>query len=79
MISYTKLSSNIKLETYDPLPFTDLEDLATTYGIQGLQLNQEGERFDVNASARESTLLSFNKEQFLNNNNQTLSCIVYHF
>ena len=45
MISYTKLSSNIKLETYDPLPFTDLEDLANTYGIQGLQLNQEGERF----------------------------------
>ena len=45
MISYTKLSSNIKLETYDPLPFTDIEDLANTYGIQGLQLNQEGERF----------------------------------
>ena len=45
MISYTNLSSNIKLETYDPVPFTDLEDLANTYGIQGLQLNQEGERF----------------------------------
>ncbi len=45
MISYTKLSKNIKLEIFDPLPFTELEDLASTYGIQGLQLNQEGEKF----------------------------------
>ena len=45
MISYTKLSENIKLEIFDPRPFTELEDLASTYGIQGLQLNQEGEKF----------------------------------
>ena len=45
MLSYTKISKNIKLEILDPKPFTDLEDLATTYGIQGLQLNQEGEKF----------------------------------
>ncbi|MBF96332.1 MAG: hypothetical protein CMJ13_03805 [Pelagibacterales bacterium] len=45
MSSYTKLSKNIKLEIFDPMPFTELEDLATSYGIQGLQLNQEGERF----------------------------------
>ena len=45
MISYTKLSKNIKLEIFDPMPFTELEDLASTYGIQGLQLNQEGEKF----------------------------------
>ncbi len=45
LLSYTKISKNIKLEILDPKPFTDLEDLATTYGIQGLQLNQEGEKF----------------------------------
>tara|TARA_B100001989_G_scaffold248018_1_gene221029 strand:+ start:2219 stop:4114 length:1896 start_codon:yes stop_codon:yes gene_type:complete len=45
LLSYTKISNNIKLEILDPKPFTDLEDLATTYGIQGLQLNQEGEKF----------------------------------
>ena len=45
LLSYAKLSNNIKLEILDPKPFTDLEDLASTYGIQGLQLNQEGEKF----------------------------------
>ena len=45
LLSYEKISKNIKLEIIDPKPFTDLEDLASTYGIQGLQLNQEGEKF----------------------------------
>ena len=45
LLSYASLSNNIKLEILDPKPFTDLEDLASTYGIQGLQLNQEGEKF----------------------------------
>ncbi len=45
LLAYSDLSKNIKLEIIDPKPFTDLEDLATTYGIQGLQLNQEGEKF----------------------------------
>ena len=54
MISYTKLSSNVKLEIYDPQPFTELEDLANTYGIQGLQLNQEGERFYFGATLTNS-------------------------
>ena len=46
LLSYKGISNNkIQLEILDPQPFTDLEDLATLYGIQGLQLNTEGERF----------------------------------
>ena len=46
LLSYKGISNNkIHLEILDPQPFTDLEDLATLYGIQGLQLNTEGERF----------------------------------
>ena len=45
LLSYAKISKNISLEIFDPKPFTELEDLANTYGMQGLQLNQEGEKF----------------------------------
>ncbi len=46
LINYKKISENkINLEILDPKPFTDLEDLANLYGLQGLQLNQEGENF----------------------------------
>ncbi len=45
LLSYAKISKNISLEIFDPEPFTELEDLANTYGMQGLQLNQEGEKF----------------------------------
>ena len=46
LINYKNISdSKINLEILDPKPFTDLEDLATLYGLQGLQLNQEGEKF----------------------------------
>ena len=45
LLSYAKISKNISLEIFDPEPFTELEDLANSYGMQGLQLNQEGEKF----------------------------------
>ncbi len=46
LYNYINISNNnIKLEIIDPKPFTDEEDLASIYGIEGLQLNEEGERF----------------------------------
>ena len=46
LMSYKKISNkNITIEIIDPRPFTDQEDLANVYGIQGLQLNEEGEGF----------------------------------
>ncbi len=63
LISYAKLSKNIDLEIIDPKPFTDLEDLASSYGVQGLQLNQEGEMFYLGAvlsnSVNDITVIPF--------------------
>ena len=73
LVSYEKISNNnIKIEIIDPKPFTDQEDLANVYGIQGLQLNEEGERFYFGAvfsnSVDDTTIIPFfelNREQFL--------------
>ena len=73
LISYKKISNkNITVEIIDPRPFTDQEDLANVYGIQGLQLNEEGERFYFGAvfsnSVDDTTVIPFfelDREQFL--------------
>ena len=73
LVSYEKISNNnIEIEIIDPKPFTDQEDLANVYGIQGLQLNEEGERFYFGAvfsnSVDDTTVIPFfelNREQFL--------------
>ena len=73
LMSYKKISNkNITIEVIDPRPFTDQEDLANVYGIQGLQLNEEGERFYFGAvfsnSVDDTTVIPFfelDREQFL--------------
>ena len=72
LYKYVSLSENLKLEVLDPKPFSDLEDLANVYGVQGLQLNQEGERFYFGAvftnSVDDSALIPFfdsSRESFL--------------
>ena len=73
LMSYKKISNkNIAVEIIDPRPFTDQEDLANVYGIQGLQLNEEGERFYFGAvfsnSVDDTTVIPFfelDREQFL--------------
>ncbi len=65
-------NGNIKLEIIDPKPFTDQEDLANVYGVQGLQINEEGERFYFGAvisnSVDDTTVIPFfdlSRESFL--------------
>jgi len=73
LMSYKKISNkNITVEIIDPRPFTDQEDLANVYEIQGLQLNEEGERFYFGAvfsnSVDDTTVIPFfelDREQFL--------------
>ena len=73
LMSYKKISNkNITIEIIDPMPFTDQEDLANVYGIQGLQLNEEGERFYFGAvfsnSVDDTSVIPFfelDREQFL--------------
>ena len=73
LMSYKKISNkNITIEIIDPRPFTDQEDLANVYGIQGLQLNEEGERFYFGAvfsnSVDDTTVIPFfelDREEFL--------------
>lgn len=73
LMSYKKISNkNITIEIIDPRPFTDQEDLANVYGIQGLQLNEEGERFYFGAvfsnSVDDTSVIPFfelDREQFL--------------
>ena len=73
LLSYKKISNkNITVEIIDPRPFTDQEDLANVYGIQGLQLNEEGERFYFGAvfsnSVDDTAVIPFfelDREQFL--------------
>ncbi len=36
-------NGRIRLETYDPEPFSDVEDRATAYGLQGVPVDQNGE------------------------------------
>ena len=73
LLNYKKISDGkINLEILDPKPFTDLEDLASLYGLQGLQLNQEGEKFYFGAvitnSVDDAVVIPFfdvAREQFL--------------
>ena len=62
----------LTLEIIDPKPFTDQEDLANVYGVQGLQINEEGERFYFGAvvsnSVDDTTVIPFfdlGRERFL--------------
>ena len=55
---YVGLSNGkLKLEIYNPMPFSDEEDLAVSYGLQGVPVNQAGEQvyFGVAASATAPT------------------------
>ena len=45
----------IRLERVDPEPFTDNEDLAILYGLQGMQISQAGEKFYFGLVATNST------------------------
>jgi len=45
----------IKLERIDPEPFTNNEDLAILYGLQGMQVSQAGEKFYFGLVATNST------------------------
>ena len=38
-------NGRIKFERIDPEPFTDLEDMANVYGLEGININDEGEKF----------------------------------
>lgn len=40
----TRSHGRISVEVYDPLPFTDVEDRAQSYGLQGVPVSQEGEQ-----------------------------------
>ncbi len=73
LYNYVHISNgNISLEIIDPKPFTDQEDLANVYGVQGLQINEEGERFYFGAvvsnSVDDTTVIPFfdlGRERFL--------------
>ena len=73
LYNYVNISNgNISLEIIDPKPFTDQEDLANVYGVQGLQINEEGERFYFGAvvsnSVDDTTVIPFfdlGRERFL--------------
>ena len=45
----------IRLERIDPEPFTNNEDLAILYGLQGMQVSQSGEKFYFGLVATNST------------------------
>ena len=45
----------VKLERIDPEPFTNNEDLAILYGLQGMQVSQAGEKFYFGLVATNST------------------------
>jgi ABC-type uncharacterized transport system involved in gliding motility auxiliary subunit len=40
----TLAKGKLTVETYNPEPFTDLEDRAESYGLQGVPVNQEGDQ-----------------------------------
>ena len=45
----------LKLEIYNPVPFSDEEDLAVSYGLQGVPVNQAGEQVYFGLAATNST------------------------
>ena len=50
-----KSDGKIIIERVDPEPFTDNEDLAILYGLQGMQISQAGEKFYFGLVATNST------------------------
>ena len=50
-----KSNGMIVIERIDPEPFTDNEDLAILYGLQGMQISQAGEKFYFGLVATNST------------------------
>ena len=70
---YAKLAKgNIKLELYNPSPFSDVEDRAVGFGMQGLPLSQSGEVGYFGLAATNSTddqqtipFFSIERERFL--------------
>ncbi len=70
---YSKLAKGmIKLELYSPEPFSDVEDRAVGFGLQGLPLNQQGEVGYFGLAATNSTddeqvipFFSVDRERFL--------------
>lgn len=58
----------IRLEVYDPLPFTDAEDRAVGYGLQAVPLNDQGEAVyfglaGTNSTDDQQTVAFFNPER----------------
>ncbi|HEU0216475.1 MAG TPA: Gldg family protein [Stellaceae bacterium] len=45
----------LRLETYDPVPFSDAEDRAVAYGLQAVPLNDQGEAVYFGLAATNST------------------------
>ena len=45
----------IRLEVYNPLPFSDVEDRAVAFGLQGVPLNQQGEQVYFGLAGTNST------------------------
>ena len=70
---YSKLANgNIKLELYNPEPFSDVEDRAVGFGLQGLPLSQNGDVGYFGLAASNSTddeqvipFFSVDRERFL--------------
>ncbi|HEX3884272.1 MAG TPA: Gldg family protein [Stellaceae bacterium] len=62
----------IRLEIYDPAPFSDVEDQAVGFGLKGVPLNQQGEQVYFGLAGTNSTddqqvipFLSPDRERFL--------------
>ncbi|HEX7007949.1 MAG TPA: Gldg family protein [Alphaproteobacteria bacterium] len=66
---YAGLSNGrIKVEIYDPTPFSNEEDLAVSYGLQGVPVNQAGEQVyfglaGTNSTDDEATIPFFHPER----------------
>jgi ABC-type uncharacterized transport system involved in gliding motility auxiliary subunit len=48
-------NSKIRLEVYDPLPFSDVEDRAVAFGLQAVPLNDQGESVYFGLAGTNST------------------------
>lgn len=64
----TEAGGRIRLQIIDPLPFSDDEDRAVGYGLQGVPLNQAGELVyfglaGVNAADKEESVAFFQPER----------------
>ncbi len=62
----------IRLEVYDPAPFSDVEDQAVSFGLKGVPLNQQGDQVYFGLAGTNSTddqqvipFFSPDREQFL--------------